>query len=209
MGLNLNDYEYALPNTITGSVPYGSGVWTANKYFQSECLIVPYGRTYKIEMIRVTTGIQGYVNGLYVGISRSLNANVWQSGSGHQNHAFYVQYPEVQMAPTNSAGYNDNRQVVMNNQSYHMGFRHDQNASTAYGGRTQYMLYSGQGSSTSGDGSWNNSSGMRVLSKDDGPIWLNSGDAINMWNNSNPGTSQGVVGQNLEGNYIISYIEYF
>ena len=206
MGLNLNDYEYALPNTITGSIPYTSGAWQANMYFRSEALIIPYGRTYKIEMIRVTRGIAGSVNQLYVGISRSLNANSYHTGSGQGNVGTYYQYPEVQMAPTNST----DKQVVFNPQAnYHMGYRHDYNANAAYAGRTQYMLYSAQSDSNSGDGSWNSSAGMRVLSKDDGPLWLNSGDAIHIWNNSNPSSTNAHVGQNLDGNYIISYIEYF
>ena len=209
MGLNLNDYEYALPNTITGSVPYRSGAWSSNEYFRAEALIIPYGRTYKIEMIRVTNGEGGWTNNLYCGISRSLNANVWQTGSGYNNNSFYVQYPEIQQTPTNSNP-NADKQVVMNNQSYPMGFRHDQNSSTSYAGRTQYLLYSTVSSSNDGDGSWLSNSGFRVLSKDDGPVWLNSGDAIHIWQGgSNASSSNGAYGQNLESNYVISYIEYF
>tara|TARA_R100000656_G_C3956629_1_gene129276 strand:+ start:1634 stop:2248 length:615 start_codon:yes stop_codon:yes gene_type:complete len=204
MGLNLKDYEYELPNTITGSVPYGTQTWSASDYFQSEALIVPYGRTYKIEMIRVVNGINQSGSNLSVGLSRSLEPNVWRDGSGYSNLSGYITYPEIQEAPTNSLS----KQVVFNNQSYDMGFPHEQDNGYPYTGRTQFLLWSWRADSSSFS-EWDYTTGMRVLSKEDGPLWMNSGDALHMWQNSNPSTTNGQKGQNFKATYIISYIEYF
>lgn len=204
MGLNLKDYEYELPNTITGTIPYGAQKWTANQYNRVEALIVPYGRTYKIEMIRVVNGLNNDMGSLSVGISRSLSPNVWATGSGYNNNSMYGAYPEVQQNPTNSTG----KQVVINNNTYDMGYPHDQFSYTPYAGRTQYLLWEWMASSVTQEG-WDAQTGMRVLSKEDGPLWLNSGDAIQMWQSGNPGTTDGQVGQNFKSTYVISYIEYF
>jgi len=205
MGLNLNDYEYALPNTITGSIPYGTQTWSASDYFQSEVLIVPHGRTYKIEMIRITNGVSNTSGSLSVQLSRSLSPNVWVSGAGYNNESGYYAYPEVQSEPTMST----NGQVVFNNHTYDQGHPHDQYAYTPYGGRTQYLLWSWQDSGSNFYGE-EFKGGATVLSEGrDGPLWLNSEDAIQMWQGSTTSTTNGQRGQNFRATYTISYIEYF
>ena len=200
MGLNLKDYEYELPNTISGTVAYlnSAAVDTDNGPQQYDVIIIPQGRTFRIDHLRIISGPASSSGNASVAIARSMSPTIYGTDNGGQG--MYSTVSETDMVPWSrlAAGGGEVENAIFGDWAF--GNSSGVRTNAQKGGRIfHYLLrYSTPGTS-----------GIDVITPERGPIWMQSGDAMVAWTTSSPGTSGGYDGTNHVCSYIMSYMEFF
>ena len=196
MGLNLKDYEYELPNTIFGTVAYmnASSIDADVSSPRYDIIIIPQGRTFRIDHLRFTHGPGSSSGALTAGIARSMSPTVY--GNDNAGEGMYSTRSEADMVPWSrlAAGGGEVENTIYDD------WGPTPRTDAQMGGRLWHYLTK---NTTPPDG------GLDVVTPERGPIWMQSGDAMIAWQYSNPSTTGGYEGTNHRCSYIMSYTEFF
>ena len=197
MGLNLKDYEYELPNTIFGTLSYlnSSTVDTDQGPQRYDIIIIPQGRTFRIDHLRITDGPGNNAGYTTIGLARSMSPTVYGLDSTG-SEGMYNTRSETDMVPWSrlAAGGGEAENTVYD--EWGPTPRYDQQK----GGRIYHYLtkYSAVGGG-----------GLDIITPQRGAIWMQSGDSMIGWQQQSISTSGGHEGVNHVASYIMSYTEFF
>ena len=208
MGLNLRDYEYELPNTIFGTLAYwNSGDASDNAGYVYEIIIIPQGRTYRIDHLRIIGGPAATLSTFSVAIARSVSPTQWGYTQAHSSSSAYSTPSESDSVPWSRLASGGGDEENVNYDQWGPTPRYD----LQKGGRLWHYLARNDLSSSAyqAENGSRPESGFDVITPQRGPIWMQSGDSLLGWQNGNPGTSNGSQGRNHRGSYIMSYMEFF